>query len=841
VGRFVPPMTRPRQLLVRSWMRWSTRTWGLLAMAVLLPIAVLSVYSYRVTERMANRLVQTGNEDESRMAAELISQTFEQRLHKAVTLSASPDLVAAVEAHDEEAVRKRLLPAVQFDGDVDRAVVLDPAGVLWSDYPRAPEALGTNFSHRDYFKSVSQHWEPCVSGAFLRVAAPQVMVVAVAVPIRNHNDQVIGVLLSEYRLDRLAERFRHVRIGEHGFIIILDHTGAVVVHAHVDAQTRQYTEYQDLAPVRGAMEGAAWTGPFEDPLTKQIMMASFVPVTVGARRWVVIAFQPATAAHEAMATLFWQLGAGAAIVALAGLVAVLALGRISSRNRHLAEELDARNRSLTSERNVLRNLIDTIPDHIFIKDTQGRYILGNMAHARFHRLPSPEYVVGKRTEDLFRPEWAERYRADDQRVLASGQPIIDREEQVCNSAGIWRWVATTKFPWRDGEGNIVGLVCVSRDITEQRKISEEMRRLQNFLNSVIEDLPNMVFVKDAHSRKFVRFNRAGEELLGIPREELIGKSDHDFYPKDEADAFYAHDSLVLESAQLVDVPSEPIHTRDKGVRILHTRKIPILDGSGRPAYLLGVSVDVTELRKAEAQLSVKNQELARSNRELEQFAYVASHDLQEPLRMVASYLQLIERRYRDKLDAPAHDFIDFAVDGAKRMQVMINDLLAYSRVGTRGKALVRTSCEEILARVLKNLEVAIAETHAVVTHDPLPEIMVDASQLDQLLQNLIGNAVKFHGSQPPQVHIRARRVEGGEKLWEFAVRDNGLGIAPEHFERIFQIFQRLHSRAEYPGTGIGLALARRIVERHGGRIWLESAVGQGSTFYFTIPDQGAEV
>jgi light-regulated signal transduction histidine kinase (bacteriophytochrome) len=287
----------------------------------------------------------------------------------------------------------------------------------------------------------------------------------------------------------------------------------------------------------------------------------------------------------------------------------------------------------------------------------------------------------------------------------------------------------------------------------------------------------------------------------------------------------------------VDVPSEPIHTRRQGVRILHTRKIPILDGTGRPAYLLGVSVDVTELRKAEQQLAAKAQELARSNRELEQFAYVASHDLQEPLRMIGSYLQLVEKRYLDKFDVAGREFIGFAVDGAKRMQVMINDLLMYSRVGTRGKTLERTNCEEILARALKNLEVAIQETHAVITHDPLPEVMVDASQFAQLLQNLLGNALKFHGPQPPQIHISARHVEGA---WQFSVRDNGLGIAAEHFDRIFQIFQRLHTREEYPGTGIGLALARRIVERHGGRIWVESQVGQGSTFQFTISDQGEE-
>lgn len=243
-----------------------------------------------------------------------------------------------------------------------------------------------------------------------------------------------------------------------------------------------------------------------------------------------------------------------------------------------------------------------------------------------------------------------------------------------------------------------------------------------------------------------------------------------------------------------------------------------------------------ELHKSEEELRKTVADLERSNAELERFAYVASHDLQEPLRMVSSYTQLLEKRYKDKLDANAHDFINYAVDGAKRMQNLINDLLTYSRVGTRGKLFEPTDCKAVFDAAIANLDAAIKENKAKVTYDPLPMVMSDEGQLVQLFQNLIGNAIKFHGKKPPRVHVSAR--PDGDK-WVFSIKDNGIGIDPQYFERIFIIFQRLHSEG-YPGTGTGLAIAKRIVERHGGRIWIESAPDKGSTFHFTIPMKGGK-
>ena len=240
------------------------------------------------------------------------------------------------------------------------------------------------------------------------------------------------------------------------------------------------------------------------------------------------------------------------------------------------------------------------------------------------------------------------------------------------------------------------------------------------------------------------------------------------------------------------------------------------------------------MKQAEEEIRGYAETLKRSNEELEQFAYVASHDLQEPLRAVSSFSQLLAKRYQGKLDTDADEFISFIVNGAKRMQTLINDLLAFSRLGTRGQPFAPVAGEEVLQTALVNLDAACTESGALITHDPLPMLLGDSTQLTQLFQNLLSNAMKFRRpKQVPQIHISATPGDG---FWQLSVRDNGIGIDPRYFERIFILFQRLHERDTYPGTGIGLAICKKIVERHGGRLWVDSGPETGSCFHFTIPE-----
>lgn len=362
-----------------------------------------------------------------------------------------------------------------------------------------------------------------------------------------------------------------------------------------------------------------------------------------------------------------------------------------------------------------------------------------------------------------------------------------------------------------------------------------LRESEETYHNLFEYANDSIFIVEPETRRFLDVNQNAARRLGYTRDELLGSDTNAPMTLDEIAPSEGIDrEVVLQTLYENDsVIFEHIHRRKDGTEIPVETSSHIIEYRGQQAFQSFVR-DITERKRAEESLARYAADLKRSNEELEQFAYVVSHDLQEPLRMVTSYLKLLERRYKGKLDESADKFIWFAVDGATRMQQMIKALLTYARVGTRGKALVPTDCEEVLGRVLRNLQAAIKESGAVVTHDPLPRVLADSVQLEQVFQNLIANALKFQPpDNVPEVHISATQAD--DDMWRFAVRDNGIGIDLDHADHLFQVFRRLHTRAEYEGTGIGLATCRKIVERHGGRIGVESESGKGATFWFTLP------
>ena len=362
---------------------------------------------------------------------------------------------------------------------------------------------------------------------------------------------------------------------------------------------------------------------------------------------------------------------------------------------------------------------------------------------------------------------------------------------------------------------------------------------------LLEAAPDAMVIVD-RAGYIALVNSQTQQLFGYTREELLGKPVELLVPEPYRGMHSAHRSgyfadprrrpmgsgLQLSGRRKdgsefpVEISLSPVETEDGTLVTAAVRDI------SERLRLEEARREVAERTAREEALTRHAEELARSNADLEQFAYVASHDLQEPLRMVANFTELLAKRYRGRLDADADEYIGYVVDGVSRMHQLISDLLTYSRVGTRGNPLIPVSCSLVVDRVLQDLTVAVSEASAVVTHDALPTVIGDETQLGQLFQNLIGNALKFRGAKPPRVDVSA--MPNGTE-WTFTVSDNGIGIAPEHAERIFLIFQRLHTRAEYPGTGIGLAVAKKIVERHGGRIWVESRPGEGSRFSFTLP------
>lgn len=389
--------------------------------------------------------------------------------------------------------------------------------------------------------------------------------------------------------------------------------------------------------------------------------------------------------------------------------------------------------------------------------------------------------------------------------------------------------------------------ALNTELGERKRAEKSLRDSEALYHSLVDTLPISILRKDLQGR-VTYGNRGYCEMMGRSLGELQGKTDFDLFPRELADKYSRDDDKVITTGQMFEDVEE--NRLPDGRRLfVHVLKAPVRNAKGEIVGTQIIFWDVTQRRLAEEGLAQANAELARSNRELEQFAYVASHDLQEPLRMVTSYTQLIAKRYGDKLDASAREFMDFSVAGALRMQRLIHDLLAYSRVGTRGRVPEPMDSGRSVDEALANLKLAIEEPGAEITRDPMPRVLADATQLTQLFQNLIGNALKFRGPGKPRIHVGARRqpapapagIPPGGRVgpvreeWHFSVRDNGIGIDPQYYERIFVIFQRLHTQDQYSGTGIGLAICKKIVERHGGRIWVESQPGQGTTFHFTLP------
>jgi PAS domain S-box-containing protein len=368
----------------------------------------------------------------------------------------------------------------------------------------------------------------------------------------------------------------------------------------------------------------------------------------------------------------------------------------------------------------------------------------------------------------------------------------------------------------------------------QQLTQSDLFLVQRQLQAFADNSPAAFFLKDVDGR-YQLVNNQFEQLVNKPRTQILGKRNEAFFDEETLSTVLESDRQVLTTKDIV-TNELSIKVGGKTKTFLST-KFPLLDEDGHIHSIGGLWTDISEQKSLAETLNSKNIDLERSNKELEQFAYVASHDLQEPLRMVSSYMQLLESRYKDKLDQDAKEFIGYAVDGALRMQRLIQDLLAFSRVGTRGKPFAPVDTNAVLDEALLNLTLALEEADAKIDQGELPTVFADKDQLVQLFQNLIANAVKFRGDKRPVIAISVQNLDG---FAQFAVRDNGIGFDPKHTDRIFILFQRLNPREEYEGTGIGLAICKKIVERHGGQIWAESEVGKGSTFYFTLPRVSSE-
>jgi PAS domain S-box-containing protein len=501
------------------------------------------------------------------------------------------------------------------------------------------------------------------------------------------------------------------------------------------------------------------------------------------------------------------------------------------------EEAERHAAEMAAQREELRVTLESIGDGVIATDAQGNVTLLN---------PVAQALTGWKLEEASGQPLEEIFQIKNEntgqpaenpvaRVLREGIVIgLANHTVLIGRDGIHRPIDDSAAPIRDQQGKVRGVVLVFHDVTEQRRAERALRQVEERMRSVVNHLVDGIISIDEIGT-VVTFNPAAERIFGYGAAEVIGQNIKMLMPEPyltEHDTYLAN-YLRSGQAKIIGIGREVVGRRKDGSTFPMDLAVSAFH-LGERRHFTGIVRDISERKRAEAALNESAEDLARSNLDLEHFAYVASHDLQEPLRAVSGCVQVLQKRYQGKLDERADQLIAHTVDGVSRMQGLINDLLSYSRVGTRRKAFQAADSNVIFQQALANLEVAVTETGAVVTHDDLPVVQADAAQLAQVFQNLLSNALKFRGPEQPRIHVGVRR-QGG--TWRFRIQDNGIGIQPEYFERIFILFQRLHTRNEYAGSGIGLAICKKIVERHGGCIGVESEPGRGSTFFFTIPER----
>ena len=508
--------------------------------------------------------------------------------------------------------------------------------------------------------------------------------------------------------------------------------------------------------------------------------------------------------------------------------ALLVITEDITERKRAAAELERLTRQIEAERDRLATILEAIPDAISIHDRDDRYVYVNPALMSAARAPSEE-ILGR--------SWQERGLDLDRiaplttsvhEAFASAEPRTAIYE--CPVDGAVRTYHALAVPLRDAGGAVAQVIVSSRDVTHILETEAALRESEaKYRNLFDEDITgNFVCSPDG---RILDCNRSFARIFGFASVEEARSSSilETYVSPDEREILFER----LRTDGRVE-NDERLRRRRDGTLIHVVENILAIFGrDGNLVRTQGSIIEDTQRHLAESTLRENAEKLERSNADLERFAYVASHDLQEPLRPIVSFSQLLQRRYRGELDTEADEYLDFIVEGGNRMQALILDLLAFSRVNTTRQELARTDPAGVLAAVERSLDIQLCEAGTVISYDPMPVVIADPIQLEQVFANLVSNAIKFRRPDVPlRIQIRARRADG---FWEFSVADNGIGIEPEYYDRIFVLFQRLHTKDAYPGTGIGLAIVKRIIDRHGGRCWVESTPGSGSTFFFTLP------
>lgn len=795
----------------------------------LVPLVLLAALSFGVGSSAVRRRVDSELQAVAQLSAGSVQARMES-LGQLVASYASRRLLRAAVAGQVTpeigSVSSHLEGLRQAQQGLDIAFVVDASGRLLELSPSDPALVGRDFSFRDWYQGVTSSGRPYFSEAYESSAPGKPRVVAVAaplLPLGRDTGHPLGYLVVGYTLTALQQFVDEYAVS-HGVAITVTDKNAVLL-AGEGAPVGGMASLRHRPHVEAALVGHDGVG---DAMSQdQRQRVAFR--SIDGLRWAISASIPHDRAFAPVRQLRAIVLAGAAVLAVM-LVGGLVFFARAERRRSRAESAAA------ASQRLVQDIIDNSAAVIYVKDTQGRYLLINR---RFEEVVgfTRSQVVRRTDDELQPPEIAGPVQANDRRVLEQ-RSTLELEEMVPRD-GEARTYLSLKFPLFSPDGTPYAVAGISTDITD-RKVAEEQLR-----------------VREQQLANAQRLAGVGSWTLHVSTEEATWSEElyriYGFDPDDrptDADVLarvHRDDRPRLEEERARAILARghfEVETRfqrpDGRLRYLLHHAEALSSAESADVMLVGTVQDLTDrkrdaetLERRASELARVNAQLARSNDELAQFAYVASHDLAEPLRAVSGFVQLIPRRHEGALDEQADRYITHTVEGAARMRTLIDDLLAMSGLGNAASEPVRVDVGCLVTDVCEALAVPISESQAEVTWGPMPLVWGDPAPLAQLFQNLIANAIKFRRpGETPKVVITAER-DGS--LWRFWVADNGIGIEPKYRERIFRMFQRLHSRVDYEGTGIGLALVKKIVERHDGDIWVEDTEGGGATFCFTLP------
>ena len=917
----------------------STLFVGTILFVTILAGTIALVYRHMETETEA---ILIGDKATASLLAAFIEMHNKATLGILQSYANRSSFIEAVKNKDSTKATRQL-SALQSNANIDLTFITDPVGILWLNFPYFPEAIGQDLSHREWYKGISSQWKPYISSVFKLIVADQPLAVAVCVPVRDEQEEVIGILSSSQRLDYLKETVEALPLIPASQISVVDRTGQMLY-------SNAYPYRQQLAKHPLSIE--ILTATLENNLPQAFNhqqqgwgIKYYTVVPIGSSGWTVVVERSRKDIFFAEKRHFLELGFTSLLlyVLMISFLAYLgkkslfkktekllqaeqALRALSARQEAIlaavpeiimevdtnkvytwansvgieffGEDVLGKEASFFFEGeqdtyNKVEPLFQGCKERIYVESWQRRrdgeirllawwcrilrdaggkvsgiissaYDITEQKHAedKFRHifessvtgisitLPSGEVdvnrafasMLGYETTELKNVTWQEiSHPGDIEATRRAIQPILDGKaasvrfiKRYLHKDGTTIWADLGTTLRRDRSGKALYFVSTINDITERKRAEEELRQSEANFRAMVESMPLAIYMSTGEAQVGNFVNHQFTALFGYTLEDIptVGHWWPLAYPEAEYRRKITEEwTEKIKKAIATQTPIEPMEVvvtcKDRTTKNVVWGYMTMGDKN----YAFGL--DITEQKKAEEKNRLYTEALAGSNVELQQFAHVASHDLQEPLRMISSYLQLLERRYKDKLDDDANTFIHYAVDGARRMQALITGLLEFSRIKTHGQEFAPVDVATVLDGVCRNLLSMITETGAAVHYGKMPIIQGDAAQIARLLQNLLQNALKFRKKDiPPVIDIAAEKTDAGQV---FSVRDNGIGIEEQYFQQIFTVFQRLHTQEEYPGTGMGLSICKRIVERHGGRIWLESRPGTGTSFYFSIP------